>query len=182
MEAHHVSKSVKWRARKRVKLYTILLGILLAHGVIGTTTTAVQAQSELTLDNFAARYTAKGLVGVNFGPFNCGPDIFDRSDTFCFNEVSSGSANIAYRGSTSSRVLTYTSVLVYNPDNPSQSGLFLGLGIRMVSTLSPELNTDAMMQMLIAITKVPNSERRVGPWVYRIERRPRDVALHAQRK
>jgi hypothetical protein len=144
--------------------------------------TAAQAQSQLTLDNFKDRYTAKGLVGVDFGPFDCGPDSFDRSDTFCFNEVSGGSANIFYRGNTSSRVLTYTSVLVHNPDNPSQSGLFLGLGIRMVSTLSPELNTDAMMQMLLAITRVPNSERRVGLWVYRIERRPRDVALHAQRR
>jgi hypothetical protein len=140
------------------------------------------AAGEITLDNFKGRYTAKGLVGVDFGSFECGPDIFDRSDTFCFNEVSGGSANIFYRGNTKSRVVTYTSVLVYNPDKTSQSGLFLGLRIRMVATLSPEMNTDAIMQMLLAITKVPNSERRGGSWVYRIERGSLNVALHAQRK
>ena len=141
-----------------------------------------RAQDALTLDNFKDRYTAKGLVGVDFGPFDCGPDIFDRSDTFCFNEVSGGSANVFYRGNTSSRLLTYTSVLVYNPDKTSQSGLFLGLCIRMVSTLSPELKTDEVMQVLIEVTKIPNSKRRVGPWIYRIERGALSIALHAQRK
>jgi hypothetical protein len=140
------------------------------------------AQDTLTLDNFKDRYTAKGLVGVDFGPFDCGPDIFDRSDTFCFNEVSGGSANVFYRGNTASRLLTYTSVLVYNPDRTSQSGLFIGLCIRMLSTLSPELKTDEVMQVLIEVTKIPNSKRRVGPWVYRIERQATNVALHAQRK
>jgi hypothetical protein len=160
----------------------ILLAILLACAVTGTATTAVRAQSELTIDNFKDRYTAKGLVGVDFGPFDCGPSSFGRSETFCVNEVSGGSANVTYRGNTSSRVLTYTSVLVHEPDRPSQAGLFLGLCIRMVSTLSPELNADAMMQMLSAIIKVPDSEQRVGPWVYWIERMPLGIAIHAQRE
>jgi hypothetical protein len=175
-----MTEETQRRARKHVK---ILLGILLTYGVVGITTTPVQAQSELTLDNFKDRYTAKGLVGVDFGPFDCGPHAFDRSDTFCFNEVSGGNANVIYRGSTSSRVLTYTSVLVYNPDKATQSGLFIGLCIRLFATLSPELSADEAMQVLLSITKVPNiAERRVGPWVYRIERRSRDVALHAQRR
>jgi hypothetical protein len=83
-------------AQRHVKLNTILLGILLAYGVVGITTRAVHAQNELTLDNFKDRYTAKGLVGVDFGPFDCGPDVFDRSDTFCFNEISGGNANAAF--------------------------------------------------------------------------------------
>jgi hypothetical protein len=138
-------------------------------------------QDLLTLDNFTGRYTSKGLVGVDFGPFDCSPDIFNRSDTFCFNQVSGGDANVIYRGSTSSRTLTYTSVLVYHPDKTSQSGLFLGLCIRMLATLSPELKSDEIMEVLLAVTKVPNSERRVGPWVYRIERQALNIALHAQR-
>jgi hypothetical protein len=68
------------------------------------------------------------------------------------------------------------------PDKGSQFGLFIGLCIRMISTLSPELSADSMMQMLTAISKAPNSERRAGPWVYRIERGALNVALHAQRK
>src|SRR5262245_50432018 len=87
-------------------------------------------------------YDIVRLVGVDFGRFNCGPDGFDRNDTFCFSELSGGSANIFYRGNTKSRLLTYTSVLVSDPDKVSQSGLFIGLGIRMISTLSPELSSD----------------------------------------
>jgi hypothetical protein len=143
----------------------------------------VQAQDALTLDNFKGRYTAKGLAGVDFGPFDCGPDSFDRSDTFCFNEVDGGTANVFYRGNTASRLLTYTSVLVNNPDDGSRPGFFIGLCIRMFATLSPDLSTDAAMQVLLSIIKIPNiTERRVGPWVYRIERQKLNIALHAQRK
>jgi hypothetical protein len=141
-----------------------------------------QAQDRLSLDNFKDRYTAQGLAGIAFGAFDCGPDIFDRNDTFCFNEVEAGTAHVFYRGSTASRRLTYVSVLVYNPNTGSQYGLFLGLGIRTISTLSPELSADAMMRMLTEIIRFPNSQRRIGEWVYRIERQGLNVALHAHRK
>jgi hypothetical protein len=145
---------------------------------------AVRAQGELTLDNFNARYTAKSLADIDFGPFDCGPDIFDRANTFCFNEtrIVGVNANVFMRGKTSSRVLTYTSVLVPNPEETRHAGLFLALCLRMVATLSPELSTDAIMQLLLRITRVPNSEQRVGAWVYKIERGALTVALHARRK
>lgn len=151
-----MTEETQRRARKHVK---ILLGILLAYGAVGITTTAVQAQSELTLDNFESRFRSnpfgKDIVPE---PFNC------KSGTVvvCVSVVRSGSvkADITVRGNPTTRALTKVGIMISHPklardraESARISILYALLMVKIATTLNPELSEDEAIDKMAQLQK-----------------------------